>query len=54
MTQKYRSIRATIEGEELIEAYEKYKYDNDLTDRELICMALREYFSQKEEYEVYF
>jgi len=54
MTQKYKSIRATLSNELLIELYEETLFDESLTERELIENALREYFSQKEEYQVYF
>jgi hypothetical protein len=48
MIQKYRSIRATIEGQELIERYESYKFENDLNDREIITMALIEFLNERE------
>jgi len=51
MSQQYKSIRATIEGEQLIERYEKYKFDNELTDREIISTALREYLENERENE---
>jgi len=53
MTQKYKSIRATIQGEHLIDQYEKYKFDNELTDRQIISMALAQFLNQREQNELY-
>jgi hypothetical protein len=54
MTQEYRSIRATLNDELLIELYEETLFQESMTERELVEEAFREYFSQKEEYQVYF
>lgn len=54
MTQKYRPIRATLNDQLLIDLYEEELFQESMTERELIEKCLREHFSEKEEYEVYF
>lgn len=54
MTQKYRPIRATLNDELLIDLLEEECFEKSMTERELIEEALTVYFSQKEEYGVYF
>ena len=39
-----KAIRATLTDEQLIEQYENELYDRDLTERQLISMALERYF----------
>lgn len=51
MTQKYKSIRATIEGEHLIDQYEKYKFENELSDREILRESLIHFLNDREENE---
>ena len=43
------TIRATLTDEQLIEQYENELYDKDLSERELINMALEIYFSERNE-----
>jgi len=44
-----KAIRATLTDEQLIKQYENELYDRDLTERELISMALEIYFSEQNE-----
>ena len=41
-----KPVRATLTDEELIDQYEEELYDKDLSERELISMALERYFSE--------
>ena len=49
MTTKIESkaVRATLTDEQLIDQYENELYDTELSERELISMALELYFSEK-------
>ncbi len=40
-------VRATLTDEQLIQEYENELYDSDLSERELIRMALKIYFGEK-------
>jgi len=42
----YKLMRTVIQDEELIEQYEKKLYYTGLSERELITVALEEYFSE--------
>lgn len=42
-----KPVRATLTGEQLINQYENELYDKDLSERELITMALELYFSEQ-------
>jgi len=44
-----KPVRATLTDEQLIEQYENELYDRDLTERQLISMALEIYFSEQNE-----
>ena len=44
-----KAIRATLTDEQLIRQYESELYDKNLTERELIGMALEIYFSEQNE-----
>ena len=44
-----KAIRATLTDEQLIRQYENELYDGDLTERQLISMALEIYFSERNE-----
>lgn len=48
MSVETKPVRATLTDEQLIEQYESELYDKDLTERELISEALREYFFEQE------
>jgi len=54
MNQQYRPIRGTLNDELLIDLYEETLFQESMTEKELVEEAFREYFSQKEEYQVYF
>ena len=45
----YKLMRTVIQDEQLIEQYESELYDKDLSERELISMALEIYFSDQNE-----
>jgi len=44
-----KAVRATLTDEQLINQYENELYDRDLSERELISMALEIYFSEQNE-----
>jgi len=47
-----KAIRATLTDEQLIRQYENELYDRDLSERELISMALEIYFTEQNELRV--
>jgi hypothetical protein len=47
MTERAKPVRATITGE-LAEQYEQELFEKNLTERDLIEEALRNYFSEQE------
>lgn len=47
-----KPVRATLTDEQLIERYENELFDRDLSERELISMALEIYFSGEKEREI--
>jgi len=44
-----KAVRATLTDSQLIEKYESEIYNKDLSERELISMALELYFSEQNE-----
>ena len=51
MPMKTKSVRCCLTERQLIEQYESYKFDNELTDREIISMALAQFLNEREENE---